>query len=261
MTMLLNTIKGASAFVTGGGSGLGLAVCRHLARLGARVVTIDLKPSEEKIDNVQGIKGDIRKEADIMEALKLCQDSNDGQQRLNILVNCAGVANAFKLYNFNSQKPQRLQDFLDLVEINIYGTFNVIRLSIPLLANNPLNANGTKSVIINTSSILAWEGHEGQTGYSATQGALNSMTLPLSRDLAKEGIRVNTIAAGFFETPLVMRSNAPELFEFIQCSTPCPSRLGKPEEFSKLVETIIENPMLNGEIIRLDGACRWPERG
>lgn len=120
---------------------------------------------------------------------------------------------------------------------------------------------GTKSVIINTSSILAWEGHEGQCGYSATQGAINSMTLPLARDLAHEGIRVNTIAAGFFETPLLMRSNATELLDFIKCATPCPSRLGKPEEFVQLVQAIIENPMLNGEIIRLDGAVRWPERG
>lgn len=108
---------------------------------------------------------------------------------------------------------------------------------------------------------MAFEGHEGQTGYAATQGAINSMTLPLARELAEQGIRVNTIAPGFFETPLVMRSNAPELLEFIECATPCPSRLGKPEEFAKLVQSIIENKMINGEIIRLDGAVRWPERG
>lgn len=120
---------------------------------------------------------------------------------------------------------------------------------------------GTTSVIINTSSILAYEGHEGQTGFSATQMAINSMTLPLARDLSKQGIRVNTIATGFFETPLVTRSNAPELYEFINCATPCPSRLGQPEEFASLVQSVIENNMLNGEIIRLDGALRWPERG
>lgn len=117
------------------------------------------------------------------------------------------------------------------------------------------------SSIINTSSILAFEGHEGQTGFSATQMAINSMTLPLARDLSKQGIRVNTIATGFFETPLVTRSNAPELYEFINCATPCPSRLGKPEEFATLVQSIIENNMINGEVVRIDGAIRWPERG
>ncbi|KAF7489640.1 3-hydroxyacyl-CoA dehydrogenase type-2 [Sarcoptes scabiei] len=236
---MLNSLRNLSAFVTGGGSGLGLAVCRHLAALGARVVTIDLKPSEEfQSDNVIALKGDIRREEDIQEALKQIQNREDGENHLDVLVNCA-----------------------DLVKINIYGTFNVIRLSIPLLAKSPKKFDGTKSVIINTSSILAWEGHEGQCGYSATQGAINSMTLPLARDLAHEGIRVNTIAAGFFETPLLMRSNATELLDFIKCATPCPSRLGKPEEFVQLVQAIIENPMLNGEIIRLDGAVRWPERG
>lgn len=209
--------------------------------------------------------------------MKQCQDLN-GKNRLDVLVNCAGVANAFAIYNFNSNKPQRMKDFLDLVEINIHGTFKVICQSLPLLVNKSTNANGksifdiftnfkfnfhlgNNSLIINTSSILAFEGHEGQTGYAATQGAINSMTLPLARELAEQGIRVNTIAPGFFETPLVMRSNAPELFEFIECATPCPSRLGKPEEFAHLVQSIIENPMINGEIIRLDGAARWPERG
>lgn len=124
-----------------------------------------------------------------------------------------------------------------------------------------LSLAGTRSCIINTSSILAWEGHEGQTGFAATQMAINSMTLPMARDLSREGIRVNTIATGFFDTPLVSRSNAAELFEFINCATPCPSRLGNPEEFAQLVQTIIENPMINAEIIRIDGAARWPERG
>lgn len=115
--------------------------------------------------------------------------------------------------------------------------------------------------MVNTSSILAYDGHEGQVGYAATQMAINSMTLPLARDLAPQGIRVNTIAPGFFDTPLVNRGNAPELLEFISCATPCPSRLGQPDEFAHLVQSVIENNMLNGEIIRIDGAARWPERG
>ena len=116
-------------------------------------------------------------------------------------------------------------------------------------------------MIVNTSSTLATDGHEGQVGYAASCMAINSMTLPLARDLAIEGIRVNTIAVGFFATPLVLRSDSPELLEFIEMTTPCPSRLGDPEEFGQLVETLLVNQMINGEVIRIDGANRWPERG
>lgn len=144
---MLNSLRNLSAFVTGGGSGLGLAVCRHLAALGARVVTIDLKPSEEfQSDNVIALKGDIRREEDIQEALKQIQNREDGENHLDVLVNCAGVANAFKIYNFITKKPQRLEDFLDLVKINIYGTFNVIRLSIPLLAKSPKKFDGNSII-------------------------------------------------------------------------------------------------------------------
>ena len=116
-------------------------------------------------------------------------------------------------------------------------------------------------MIINTSSSFAMEGHEGQTGYCASQMAINAMTLPLARDLSSVGIRVVTAAVGFFATPLVMRCDSPELLEFIKLTTPCPSRLGEPDEFALLVEQIMENQMINGEVIRLDGANRWPERG
>ena len=204
--------------------------------------------------------GDIRKEEDIQNALSQCVD-NEGKPKLDAVINVAGVANAFKIYNFQTQKPQRLADFQDLLDINVCGTFNVIRLAADLIAKNELNQAGTRGCIVNTSSILAWEGHEGQVGYSASQMAINAMTLPISRDLSQQGIRVNTIAPGFFDTPLVNRGKVPELFEFINCATPCPSRLGFPEEFAALVQSVIENNMLNGEIIRLDGAARWPERG
>lgn len=119
----------------------------------------------------------------------------------------------------------------------------------------------TRGAIVNTSSILAYEGHEGQTGFAVTQGAINSMTLPLSRDLSHQAIRVNTIAVGFFDTPLVSRAKAPELLQFIECATPCPSRLGNPDEFAQLAISVYENNYINGEVIRLDGAVRWPERG
>ena len=120
---------------------------------------------------------------------------------------------------------------------------------------------GTRGSIVNASSILATDGHEGHCGYSASQMAIHSMTLPLARDLAEVGIRVNTIALGFFSTPLVLRCDSPELMDFIRMTTPCPSRLGTGEEFSSLVSTLIENQMINGEVIRIDGANRWPERG
>ena len=121
--------------------------------------------------------------------------------------------------------------------------------------------SGTRGVLVNTSSILATDGHEGQVGYSASQMAINSMTLPLARDLSQAAIRVNTVAVGFFATPLVLRCDSPELMEFLRMTTPCPSRLGEPSEFASLVQTLIENEMINGEVIRIDGANRWPERG
>lgn len=183
-----------------------------------------------------------------------------GGQRLDTLVNCAGVASAFKIYNFESKRPQRIEDFIDLFEINVFGTFNTIRLSVELMAKNSLNSSGSRGLIVNTSSILATDGHEGQVGYSASQMAINSMTLPLARDLAEQSIRVNTIGTGFFATPLVQRCDSPELMDFLRICTPCPSRLGEPEEFAHLVEKLIENPMINGEVIRIDGAMRFPLR-
>lgn len=139
--MLINAVKGITAFVTGGGSGLGLALCKRLSQQGARVVTLDLKPSEEAIENVLAIKGDIRKDEDVNQALDKCRDEA-GKQRLNLLVNCAGVANAFKVYNFTTNKPQRMTDFMDLININVIGTFNVIRLAVPLLAENDVSEFG-----------------------------------------------------------------------------------------------------------------------
>ncbi|CAG2183705.1 unnamed protein product, partial [Oppiella nova] len=147
------------------------------------------------------------------------------------------------------------------LEINVYALFDVIRLSAPIIAQNALRPDGTRGLVVNTTSILATDGHEGQTGFAATQAAIASMTLPLARDLSSEAIRVNSIAVGFFATPLVLRSDSPELLDFIRMTTPCPSRLGDPEEFAALVDALIANPMINGETIRIDGANRWPERG
>lgn len=260
--MFHQQIKGLVTLVTGGGSGLGLATWKRLALLGARVVTLDLTPPKDEptFKNVIHLKGDIRNDGDIKNAIECCK-SEDNQHKLDVVVNCAGVANAFTIYNFKEKKAQRLSDFQDLVDINIGGTFNVIRLSVESLIKNELNAGGCRGVIINTSSILANEGHEGQVGYAATQGAINSMTLPIARDLAEKGIRCNTIACGFFKTPLVTRADSSVLIDFITYATPCPSRLGDPDEFAALVQSIIENQMINGEIIRIDGAIRWPERG
>ncbi|XP_054165946.1 3-hydroxyacyl-CoA dehydrogenase type-2-like [Oppia nitens] len=243
-----------SCLVTGGHSGLGRAVCQRFARAGHRVVSLDLMTEDKTEDNVQHIRGDVRNEADVQKAISRLP-------KIDCLVSCSGVANAFKIFNFESKRPQRLEDFKTLLEINVFGTFNVLRLVAHKMAQNQTDPNGQRGSIILTSSILATDAHEGQTGTAASSAALNSMTLPLARDLKDVGIRVNTIAVGFFATPLVERSESQELLSFIRLATPCPSRLGDPEEFAHLAERLIRNPMINGSIIRLDGACRWPERG
>lgn len=175
--------------------------------------------------------------------------------KLDVVVNSAGIAAAFKVYNFNKDLPHDLETFANVVRVNTIGTFNVIRLSVGLMGINTPNPDGQRGVIINTASVAAYDGQMGQAAYSASKGAIVGMTLPLARDLSSQGIRVCTIAPGLFDTPL-LQSLPEKVRTFLAKSVPFPQRLGHPDEYAQLAQAIVENPLLNGETIRLDGALR-----
>ncbi|XP_032415386.1 3-hydroxyacyl-CoA dehydrogenase type-2-like, partial [Xiphophorus hellerii] len=175
--------------------------------------------------------------------------------KLDLAVNCAGIAVAVKTYNFKKNAPHSLEDFQHVINVNIAGTFNVIRLAVGEMGKNEPDADGHRGCIINTASVAAFDGQVGQAAYSASKGGIVGMTLPIARDLAPMGIRVVTIAPGLFATPLL--ASLPEKVRSFLCrQVPFPSRLGDPAEFAHLVTSVAENPMINGEVIRLDGAIR-----
>lgn len=251
-------LKGLVTLVTGGASGLGKATVERFVRNGAKVLICDLPISEgPKLSESLGkdtlfASTDVTSEADVTKALEQCK-SKFG--KLDVVVNCAGIGVAFKTYNFNKNLPHRLEDFTKVLTVNTIGTFNVIRLSSGLIGQNQPNADGQRGVIINTASVAAYDGQMGQAAYSASKGAIVGMTLPIARDLSSQGIRVMTIAPGLFETPLLLA--LPEkVRQYLAKTVPFPSRLGNPDEFAQLAQSIVENPMLNGEVIRLDGALR-----
>ncbi|XP_028166293.1 3-hydroxyacyl-CoA dehydrogenase type-2-like [Ostrinia nubilalis] len=251
-------LKGMVSLVTGGASGLGKATVERFAKNGGKVVILDIQATRAQEvakrlgDNVLVSPGSVVSEEDVKKALDLAKNKFG---RLDTLVNCAGHAETHQIYNFNRGQECGVDGFRKCVDVNIIGTFNTIRLSSGLLGQNAPDENGQRGVIINTASTIAYEGDIGQAAYAASTAAVIGMTLPVARDLASKGIRVMTIAPGIFDTPLV--SYLPEkMLEFLKRMSPFPSRLGKPEEFAHLVTSIIENPMLNGEVIRLDGARR-----
>ncbi|XP_057333660.1 3-hydroxyacyl-CoA dehydrogenase type-2 [Microplitis mediator] len=253
-------MKGLVALVTGGASGLGRGTVERFAKQGARVIAADLKSSQEQGEEFAKSLGpdviftpmDVTSTADIEKALELTKQSFG---KLDALVNCAGIASAFRVYNFNKKVPHELETFARVLHVNTTGTFNVIRLSVGLMGDNTPNADGQRGVIVNTASVAAFDGQVGQAAYSASKGAIVGMTLPLARDLSTHGIRVCTIAPGLFDTPL-LKSLPEKVRNFLAKSIPFPQRLGNPEEFAQLAQAIIENPLLNGETIRLDGALR-----
>lgn len=175
-------------------------------------------------------------------------------KKLDITVNCAGIARAYQIYNFNTNVAHELEDFATPINVNVIGSFNVLRLAAGMMGKNIPDENGQRGVIINTSSTCAFDGEIGQSAYSASSSAIVSMTLPIARDLSTQGIRCCTIAAGLFRTPLL---NVPEkVISFLSDTVCFPNRVGLPGEFAHLVQYIIENPMINGEVIRLDGGLR-----
>jgi len=246
--------------ITGGASGLGAAVVRHLVSKGGLVVAADVNHdagaalARDLGEAVRFAETDVTSEIDGRAAVGLALDSFG---RLHGLVNCAGVASAEKVVGRDG--PHRLETFAKAVNINLVGTFNMTRLAAEAITKAAPDENGERGVIVNTASIAAFDGQIGQAAYSASKGGVVSLTLPIARELARYGIRVVTIAPGIFETPM-MFGFAPEVRESLARSIPFPSRLGRPGEFAALVQHICENSMLNGEVIRLDGALRMAPR-
>ncbi|KAJ6632610.1 3-hydroxyacyl-CoA dehydrogenase type-2 [Pseudolycoriella hygida] len=176
--------------------------------------------------------------------------------RLDVSVNCAGTACAYDTYNFNKDRPHMLEDFSRLMTVNTVGTFNVIRLAAQMMAKNEPNSDGQRGVIINTSSYAAYDGQRGQAAYSASNAGIVGMTLPIAREFSSEGIRVVTIVPGLFDTPMCVGNLLEEVEEFLTETVLFPQRLGHPKEYAELVQSIVENPLINGTSIRLDGGFR-----
>ena len=251
-------INGLSAIVTGGGSGLGEAAARELAAHGARVAILDLARSNG--DGVATDLGGVFVEADVTsgeQVERAVADADAAHGGVHLLVNCAGIATAERTVGRDG--PASLEGFARTVNVNLIGTFNAIRVAAAAMVRNEPTEDGERGVIVNTASVAAFEGQVGQAAYSASKGGVVGMTLPIARDLARDGVRNNTIAPGLFLTPMLL-GLPEEAREALGGVTPFPARLGKPEEYARLVRAIIENPMINGETIRLDGALRLAPR-
>lgn len=272
--------------MTGGASGLGRGTVERFVRQGAKVVIADLPSSKGselakemgssvafaptnvrklstsiiifKLKNKrkqitdENLRLQVIKEEEVQNALQVAK-KNFG--KLDVVVNAAGIAVAHKTYNSNKNTIHSYDDFQKVVTVNLCGSFNVIRLAAPVMFENQPNADGQRGVIVNTASVAAYEGQIGQAAYAASKAGVVGMTLPIARDLSKDGIRVCTIAPGLFDTPML--ATLPDKVRmFLAKSVPFPQKLGSPDEYAQLVQSIVENPMLNGETIRLDGALR-----
>jgi NAD(P)-dependent dehydrogenase (short-subunit alcohol dehydrogenase family) len=251
-------IEGSGALVVGGASGLGEATARRLHQQGAAVTIADVNAEKGKALagelGVEFVACDVREEDQVATAVDEAASTEGG---LRICVCCAGTGYAQKLSGSKGAHP--LEPFTTILAINLIGTFNVLRLaSTAMLANEPLE-DGERGVCVNTASVAAYDGQIGQVAYSASKGGVVGMTLPAARDLAASGIRVVTIAPGLFDTPLLAML-PPEARESLGRSIPFPPRLGLPAEYAQLAAHIVENRMLNGEVIRLDGALRMAPR-
>ena len=252
-------IQGKAAIVTGGASGLGAQTARELAKRGAKVAVFDRNAEGAKAVAAEiggiGIGCDITSSDSVIAALNAARDAH-GPAR--ILMNIAGIGTAKRLIGKDGT-PMPLEDFRRVIEVNLIGTFNVIRLATAEIVKLDPLQDGERGVIVNTASVAAFDGQVGQEAYAASKGGVVSLTLPLARDLAQFGVRVVTIAPGLFLTPLMAELPLP-VQESLAASIPFPKRLGKPEEFAHLAAAIVENLALNGEVIRLDGALRMAPR-
>jgi len=249
-------LKNAVILVTGGASGLGAACVRRFVNQGARVVIVDRDTergaalADELGESARFAQADVTSEAEIGAAVQAAVQTFGG---LNAAINCAGVAWAGR--TVSKEGPHPLDLFETVIKINLIGTFNVIRLAAAQMATNEPNANGERGVIVNTASVAAFDGQVGQAAYAASKGGVVGMTLPIARDLSRLGIRVMTIAPGIFKTPMVVMMTD-EVQNSLASQIPFPARFGDPDEYAQLAQSILENPYLNGEVIRLDGAVR-----
>jgi len=249
-------LSGRTILITGGASGLGGATVDMVVAQGARAVVIDLNDDAGSAKEaahggaVRFVKGDVTLEADVQRAVALAVGELGG---IHGLVNAAGIPAAERVLPKDGVQP--LQHFERIIRVNLIGTFNAIRLAAAAMASNAPTAGGERGVIVNTASVAAFDGQIGQAAYSASKGGIVAMTLPIAREFALFGIRVMSIAPGIFGTPM-LGAMPPEVQESLGKQVPFPPRLGKPEEFASMVQTIVENSYLNGETIRLDGAIR-----
>lgn len=246
-------IQNKTFIITGGASGLGLATTKMIVENGGNAVVLDINEEVGKnveSDKILFVKTDVSNEEQVQNAIESAIKTFGG---LHGICNCAGVGPAQRVVGKNG--PHSLEFFSKVVSINLIGTFNVIRLATNIMQNNEPNEDGERGIIINTASVAAFDGQIGQAAYSASKGGIVSMTLPIARELARMGIRVMTIAPGIFETPL-LSSMPQDVQDSLGKQVPFPSRLGRPSEYANLAKHIIENQMLNGEVIRLDGAIR-----
>ncbi len=252
-------IDGAAFLVTGGGSGLGAATAHVLAAEGAKILVADV--NEETGQEVAGatggrfLKTDVTDEASVKAAVAAAQELG---APLAGAVNCAGIGGS-RLVVGRDGEPYELEPFRRIVEVNLIGTFNVIRLVAAAIAAQDAPGAGERGVIVNTASVAAFDGQIGQAAYSASKGGVVGMTLPIAREIARHGIRVVTIAPGIFDTPMLGQLPE-EIRAALAKQVPFPPRLGRPDEYAALVRHIVENEMLNGEVIRLDGAIRMAPR-
>lgn len=254
-------IKGNTALVTGGVSGLGGAMAQAIHAGGGNVVMVDLNDElgAERLkelgeERAEYVHADVSDEGEMAAAVAKAEERFGG---LHFAVNCAGIGPAGRV--LGREGPMSLELFSKVITVNLIGTFNTIRLATQLMVKNTPNEGGERGVIINTASVAAFEGQIGQAPYSASKGGIVGMTLPIARELAQHGIRVMTIAPGLFDTPL-LGGLPQDVRDSLGAQVPFPPRLGHPEEFARLALNIIESPMLNGEVIRLDGAIRMAPR-
>jgi NAD(P)-dependent dehydrogenase (short-subunit alcohol dehydrogenase family) len=249
-------IKDSVFLIPGGASGLGAATAQHLAAAGGKVVIADLnqqagaKFAAGLGANAEFVVADVTSEAQVQQAVAAAVKTFGA---LHGLVNCAGVAPGERVVGKNG--PHRLETFSRAININLIGSFNCLRLAAQVMTHNTATSDGERGIIINTASVAAFEGQIGQAAYSASKGGIVAMALPIAREFARFGIRVMTIAPGIFDTPMLATLSA-EVRASLGAQVPFPSRLGQPQEYARLAAFIIENPMLNAAVIRLDGAIR-----
>lgn len=247
-------LKGSAFIVTGGGSGLGAGTAARFREFGANVLIADIneEAGEAHAKRIGGrfVRTDVTSEESVQQAVDACRESFG---KVSGVINCAGILVGRR--TLSRRGPHDLETFARIVQVNLVGTFNVIRLAAAAMAENEPGEDGERGVVINTASIAAYDGQIGQAAYSASKGGVVGMTLPVARDLASTGIRVVTIAPGVMMTPMVS-GMPPEVQESLAAQIPFPSRLGTPEDYAFLAQHIVENRMINGEVIRLDGAIR-----